>query len=144
MPRICVLSLLGLIAPALLGASAPTDDEERARYRRAIERGTAQASFARAAHAWYAAASERADAARETPRLRADAAGRVTATYRLVAPGYETEVRATGVEEAPFVGVLRFREWVYRCRDARADECSVSHDAPRVALFRFRGGRWDY
>ncbi|MEM7410617.1 MAG: hypothetical protein AAF430_10325 [Myxococcota bacterium] len=109
-----------------------------------MERGLAEARFAQTAHDWYTGASQRADASRSAPQLRADATGHVTATYRLVAPGFETELRPTGVDEAPYVGVVHYREWVYRCRDASADTCSVTHASPRAALFRYRDGRWDY
>jgi len=57
---------------------------------------------------------------------------------------YETQVKPTGSAQAPFVGILRYKENTYTClRDDEA-RCTVTRSIPVSEIFSFRNGRWIY
>jgi hypothetical protein len=88
---------------------------------------------------------ERAEAhGRAHPRVQA-VAGRPALSYR----GYDDkdfqiELKTTGHAQAPYVGILRYRESLYQCADQKATQCSVAETTPVTEIFRFQNGRWVY
>jgi hypothetical protein len=69
--------------------------------------------------------------------------GAVT-TRRQLDPDFTTELRPTGQPSAPFVGLLRYTEHVYRCNGAGKDSCVVQASIPVTEIFRYENGRWVY
>lgn len=60
------------------------------------------------------------------------------------ASDFTTELRATGSETAPFVGLLRYREDQMACKDVAATQCEVESATNVTEIFRWQGGRWIY
>ena len=83
----------------------------------------------------------RAERARRRPRVRPGPAT-VLVTYRGVGSDFETEIARTGRPEAPWVGVLRYSEQVYTCRDTDARTCSVASSKPVAEIYRYVQGEW--
>jgi len=104
---------------------------------------TPRASFEAFARDWMARARERGDQDRANPRLAPGARVQV-ARYREVGARFETELRATGEPDAPYVGVLRYTESVVQCADLRGTACHVVAKQPVIEMFRLRGRRWVY
>jgi hypothetical protein len=67
-----------------------------------------------------------------------------TATFRGYGDDFRVEIKPTGSTLAPYVGVLRYEEHQYGCRDAVATECRVTSRMRVTELFRFQDGRWVY
>lgn len=65
-------------------------------------------------------------------------------SYRGFDQEFKTELRPTGNSKAPFVGMIRYLEREYRCKDSRALDCSVAKTTPVTEIFRFQDGRWVY
>jgi hypothetical protein len=88
---------------------------------------------------------ERAEAhGRANPRVQA-VAGRSALSYR----GYDDkdfkiELKPTGHSQAPYVGILRYRESLYQCPDKSTAQCTVAETTPVTEIFRFQDGRWVY
>ena len=88
-----------------------------------------------------------ARAERNQQRPRAQAAGShdtLTFLYRGVADDYDVHLEPTGNASSPYVGVLRYTEQTFTCRDARGADCTLVSSEPVSEVFRFRGGRWNY
>lgn len=64
--------------------------------------------------------------------------------FRLYGDDYQVELRATGSTRAPWVGILRYSEAVYRCTDADASRCRLADRRPVSEVFRFQNGKWVY
>ncbi len=69
--------------------------------------------------------------------------GSVT-TRRQLDGTFTTELRPTGQASAPYVGLLRYTEHVYRCNGAGEDSCVVQAAIPVTEIFRYENGRWIY
>ena len=69
--------------------------------------------------------------------------GAVT-TRRKLDGDFTTELRPTGQATAPYVGLLRYTEHVYRCTGAGEDSCVVQASIPVTEIFRYENGRWVY
>jgi hypothetical protein len=65
-------------------------------------------------------------------------------TYRDHASDFAVELRPTGYAAAPYVGILRYSEQIFSCRDIAANDCTLSSQIPVTEIFRFQNGRWVY
>jgi hypothetical protein len=65
-------------------------------------------------------------------------------TRRQLDKDFTTELRPTGQATAPYVGLLRYTEHVYRCTGAGEDNCVVQASIPVTEIFRYENGRWVY
>jgi hypothetical protein len=103
----------------------------------------ARASFDRFAASWMEKLQRQEVRNRRRPTLEGDGAEGVV-SYRGYAREFRTELKVTGNAAAPFVGLLRYVEYVYRCNGAEAGTCRVATAIPITEIFRFRNGRWIY
>jgi len=104
----------------------------------------AQSSFERFADEWMTKVQSSTVDAQQRPTIRPGANGGPMITYRGYGDDYSVELRPTGHASAPYVGILRYQEQVYSCRDAQATDCSVASTIPVTEIFRFQNGRWVY
>lgn len=65
-------------------------------------------------------------------------------SYRGVGKRFKVELRATGNAQAPFVGILRYPEYLYRCAEKVQRSCQVSSQTVVSEIFRIQDGRWIY
>jgi hypothetical protein len=56
----------------------------------------------------------------------------------------ETELRETGHEAAPYVGILRHCELTLSCPGDDADDCRVLRRSVVTEIFRYQAGEWVY
>jgi hypothetical protein len=82
------------------------------------------------------------DRDRANPRLTPGA--RAGCELPRVGAEFQTELRATGRPESPYVGVLRYTENVMQCADLRGTSCHVVSTFPVIEIFRLRDGHWVY
>lgn len=66
------------------------------------------------------------------------------ASYRGYADDFQIELKPTGSQTAPWVGILRYNEMLYTCADQLAKSCSPSKTTRVTEIFRFQGGKWVY
>jgi hypothetical protein len=139
MRKLCALfALLSVasVAPALAGSSArvaPSDPTK----------ASAEISFSWFAQEWMERALVRGERDRRAPLARMGSSGLVF-SYRTVGKEFETELRPTGRRAAPYVGVLRYTERTFTCRDVAGERCRETSSLPMTEVFRHRGGRWAY
>lgn len=126
------LSLFATAAPGEPPAALANDAEARA-----------HASFSRFADEWMAKVQRSVAEAKANPTVRPGASAPMI-TYRSYGDDYSVELRPTGHANAPYVGILRYREQLHSCSDANATECSVTSTVPVTEIFRYQNGRWDY
>lgn len=62
--------------------------------------------------------------------------------YRTYEPGFRTQIRRTGRDAVPWVGVLTYEETVWRCAGEDGSDCEVVKSGPVMELFPYRDGRW--
>ncbi len=77
--------------------------------------------------------------ATESPRDRTG-----VVTFREYGDEFTTELRTTGRETTPYVGLLHYTESVYNCRENDPRNCSEVATAPVTEIFRYEEGRWIY
>lgn len=77
-------------------------------------------------------------------RRQAGAANNAPGGPTQILDAFEIELRPTGSEQAPWVGVLRYCEQVLQCSDANAASCQPSKRTAVTELFRFQGEEWMY
>ena len=65
-------------------------------------------------------------------------------TFREYGDEFTTELRTTGREATPYVGLLHYTESVYNCRESDPRNCSDIATAPVTEIFRYEEGRWVY
>jgi hypothetical protein len=65
-------------------------------------------------------------------------------SYRGYTNDFRIEIRPTGYPAAPFVGLIRYGEQLFKCSDPGATRCGVAHTTPVTEIFRFQNGRWVY
>ena len=65
-------------------------------------------------------------------------------TYRDYGDDFTVELRPTGHAVAPYVGILRYQEQVFSCRNLGSNDCSLSSQIPVTEIFRYQDGRWVY
>jgi hypothetical protein len=119
-------------APALPPASHVPPAQKRAKE-----------SFERFAEDWMGKFRRLEEHDRRHPTVQPGARTPVV-TYRGYGEDFSIELRPTGHPEAPFVGLLRYLELLYSCRDVRGDDCTVASSVPVTEIFRFQNGRWVY
>jgi hypothetical protein len=66
------------------------------------------------------------------------------ASYRGYTDDFQIELKPTGSNTAPWVGILRYNELLYTCADQLAKSCSPSKTTRVTEIFRFQGGKWIY
>jgi hypothetical protein len=125
------LALAFIAAPALAGSPAGI----------APENERAQVSFTKFAETWMDKVQRMA--AEQKPTIRPGAASAMV-TYRDYGDDFTVELRPTGHATAPYVGILRYHEQIFSCKDISADDCSLSSQIPVTEIFRYQGGRWVY
>jgi hypothetical protein len=124
---------------ALAFAAAPALADSPAAIAPATEQ--AQASFTKFAQSWMDKVQRLA--AEQKPSVQPGAAN-TTVTYRDYADEFTVELRPTGHAAAPYVGILRYHEQIFSCRNIAANDCSLSSQIPVTEIFRYQGGRWVY
>jgi hypothetical protein len=82
-------------------------------------------------------------AAEQKPTVHPGASNTMV-TYRDYADGFTVELRPTGHASAPYVGILRYREQIFSCKDITANDCTLSSQIPVTEIFRYQDGRWVY
>jgi len=125
------LVLAFIAAPALAdnpAAIAPTDER-------------AHTSFTKFAQSWMDKVQRMA--AEQRPSVQPGAVNTMV-TYRDYGDEFTVELRPTGHATAPYVGILRYHEQIFSCKDIAANECSLSSEIPVTEIFRYQGGRWIY
>jgi hypothetical protein len=75
---------------------------------------------------------------------RPAAAAHAPGGRRQIRDEFETELRPTGSQQAPWVGVLRYCEQALHCTGASAASCQPSKSTAVTELFRFQAGEWMY
>ena len=65
-------------------------------------------------------------------------------TYRDYDEDFAIQMRPTGNDVSPFVGILSYTENVYVCRGPTRDDCELVESSPITEIFPFRDGRWQY
>jgi hypothetical protein len=103
--------------------------------------GPAKASFTKFAQSWMKKIQR--SAAEQKPTVRPGAANAVV-TYRDYGDDFTVELRPTGHASAPYVGILRYSEQIFSCRQIAGNDCTLSSEIPVTEIFRFQGGRWIY
>ncbi len=126
--------LAGAAAASGPAMRAPVDPTESAM----------QASFRSFAQGWMAKALARGERNQQRPRAQAQGAGGLRFVYRGVGEDFDTRLEPTGNPSSPYVGVIRYTEQTFSCRDARGADCTLASSEPVSEVFRFRGGRWSY
>ncbi len=133
-----------VVASALLLAAAPAAADSLANIPDSSAADeSALSSFSEFAQKWMAKMESREARNRENPTVRPGASQNLV-TYRGFGEDYSVELRPTGHPSAPFIGILRYSEQVYSCREATASNCSVASSGPVTEIFRYQGGRWIY
>lgn len=57
---------------------------------------------------------------------------------------YTQEVKPTGSVSNPYVGILRYAEEHYQCRDFAGTDCVALDSTPVTEIFRYQNGVWVY
>jgi hypothetical protein len=130
-----VPALLLLAGPALGGPPAAIAPDSG--------RNRAESSFEEFAEDWMAKVRALEQKHRSNPTIK-QGASEPLVTYRGYGEGYSVELRPTGNARAPYVGLLRYTEHVYSCRDMDVDSCTVASTVPVTEIFRYQDGRWNY
>jgi len=62
--------------------------------------------------------------------------------YRGYDDAFKIELKPTGSQTAPYVGLLRYQE--HQCAAGSGASCQVTSSTAVTEIFRFQGGRWVY
>ena len=125
-----VSALLLAVAPAV--ADSLDDSDENA-----------QSSFSRFAETWMARMRTTEAENRKNPTVQPGPSNNLV-TYRGIGDDFSVELRPTGHPAAPFIGILRYSERIYSCRELSSANCSIASTVPVTEIFRFSGGSWIY
>jgi hypothetical protein len=131
--------ILAAAATGLALAAVPALADDPASIAPADE--SAKAAFEQFAGSWMEKVQRLA--ADQRPTVSPGASSTVV-TYRDYAEDYSVELRPTGHASAPYVGILRYNEQIFSCRNISANDCSLSSQIPVTEIFRYQGGRWVY
>lgn len=142
MPLRALLFAAALLAP-LAFSEGSVGEPPAARARDGSPREQASRSFERFAASWMERMERTEAENRSEPRVTSQE-GRTYVTYRGYAEGFDTELRATGSAQTPYVGVLRYQEILFACADRSATRCRAASRTPVTEIFRFQDGRWVY
>jgi hypothetical protein len=132
----CLCAIVGLTL--IFGASAVSADNPAAL---APTDERARDSFTKFAQSWMDKVRRMADEQRPTAQ-NASSGSRVT--YRDYTDDFTVELRPTGHASAPYVGILRYQEQIFSCRNLAANDCTLSSQIPVTEIFRYQDGRWVY
>ena len=124
-----------LVAALTLGGVAQSDPAKIAPSENAATR-----AFGDFARSWMSDMKKREVTHRHRPTIE----GPGLASYVGYSPKWDMEVKATGDSISPYVGVLRYQEQLYTCRDETTRDCKVSRTTPVTEVFAFREGGWKY
>ncbi len=131
---ITAIVLLGIgAAPAIAGSPASISNANE----------TARSALSDFAKTWMSKMKNAEAQNRKSPTIRPGATHGVV-TYRGFGDDYKIELRPTGHPTSPFIGILRYKEHVYTCRQAGDRDCSVASSLPVTEIFRYQAGRWVY
>jgi len=134
--------LCALGAPLALASAAASEGKTPAAIPPADEAG-ASAALEAFASQWMDRMERVEDDNRRKPTVvRGAAAPEVS--YRGYTNDFRWEIRPTGYPAAPFVGLIRYGEQLFKCTDPGATRCGVAHTTPVTEIFRFQNGRWVY
>ena len=128
--------VLGVAATALAGPPAAIPNPDPAHQR-------AERSFDEFAKGWMQKMARLETQNRAKPNVGAHAGARV-ASYRGYDDAYQIELKPTGSQSAPWVGILRYHELTYTCADQSTASCAPSKKMRVTEIFRFQGGKWVY
>jgi len=103
----------------------------------------AERAFADFTASWMQKVKASEQEGRQNPTVQAGARQPVF-TYKGYGSDYKTELRPTGHERAPFVGLLRYTEHTYSCESIAATNCRVASTMPVTEIFRYQDDRWSY
>ena len=132
------------IASALLVATAPaTADSPAAISDASVADESARSSFSEFAQKWMAKMEIAEARNRENPTVQPGPSQNLV-TYRGFGEDFTVELRATGKSSSPFIGILRYSEQIYSCREVVASNCSIASSLPVTEIFRYQSGRWIY
>lgn len=132
----CIIALLLLAGTALADQPPAAIAPDTGRVR-------AEVAFEDFAADWMAKVRALEQRHRTNPTIKQGASEPVL-TYRGYGEGYTVELRPTGNVRAPYVGLLRYTEHVYSCREMEVDDCTIASSVPVTEIFRFQNGRWNY
>jgi hypothetical protein len=136
-----VPSFLAVIGFGLISAGTPASaDSPAATSPINVEDGV-RSAFETFAQNWMAKVQRMAAEQKQTVQ---PGASNTLVTYRDYGDEFTVELRPTGHAVAPYVGILRYQEQVYSCRDLGSNDCSLSSQIPVTEIFRYQGGRWVY
>jgi len=62
--------------------------------------------------------------------------------YRGYDDAFKIELKPTGSQTAPYVGLLRYQE--HQCAAGGGGSCKATSTTAVTEIFRFQGGRWVY
>lgn len=136
-PSTALVALIALAAPALI--PAPARAEPPAAIAPSGRDGDARRAFERFAEKWMEKMKrvERRNRANPTPD-----GGASRVRYVGYGDDFSVELRPTGYAQAPYVGILRYVEHLYRCGDAAARRCELASRRRVTEIFRYQNGRW--
>lgn len=102
---------------------------------------SAKATFTKFAQSWMEKVQR--TAAEQKPTVSPGASNTLV-TYRDYTDDFTVELRPTGHAKAPYVGILRYNEQIFSCRNIATNDCSLSSQIPVTEIFRYQDGRWVY
>lgn len=135
-----MVALAAVVAGAvLLAATAPSAGAD------SIETSLSDAKWAFEQHA----KSWMADLEKNEARNRSEApvysvANEPVIRFAGYGDDFQTQVKPTGQAQAPFVGILRYKENLYTCLQQDESRCTVTSSVPVSEIFSYRNGRWTY
>lgn len=101
----------------------------------------ARASFTKFAESWMEKVQRMAKQQKPTA---SPGAPNAPVTYRNYTDDFTVELRPTGHASSPYVGILRYNEQIFSCRDIKTNDCTMSSQIPVTEIFRYQDGRWVY
>ncbi len=133
-----------VITCVLLVAAAPAAADSLAAIPDAISADdSALSSFSVFAKKWMAKMEIAEARNRENPTVGPGPSQNLV-TYRGFGKDFTVELRPTGQPSSPFIGILRYSEQIYSCREVAASNCSVASSIPVTEIFRYQSGHWIY
>lgn len=133
-----VVALITLSAPAL--APRPANAEPPAAIAPSGSDGAARRAFERFAERWMEKMERVERRNRANPTRNGDGASGVS--YVGYGDDFSVQLKPTGYARAPYVGILRYVEHLYRCGDAAARRCELASRRRVTEIFRYQNGQW--
>lgn len=142
-PRFRALRLLCALGAPLALAFAAHADGKTPKAIPPADQTKASAALDAFASEWMQKMERVENDNRRKPTVVRGAAAPVV-SYRGYTNDFKVEIRPTGYPAAPFVGLIRYGEQLFKCSDQGATRCGVEHTTPVTEIFRFQNGRWVY